>query len=126
MQKIAIGLSALLLIAAASKPGAAQAASTATPQKPAECVAYEVAEYPGCVNYGTLSEEQARTARGHPQISSSRKRRPRPGSRARRPIYLHTPRVSSRPRANSHRTSKAGPKEGIYWRLLAAQAVTQR
>ena len=68
MQKIAIGLSALLLIAAASKPGAAQDASTATPQKPAECVAYEVTEYPGCLNYGTLSEEQARTARGHPQF----------------------------------------------------------
>ena len=68
MQKIAIGLSALLLIAAASNPGAAQDASTATPQKPAECVAYEVAEYPGCLNYGTLSEWQARTARSHPQF----------------------------------------------------------
>ena len=29
---------------------------------------YELAEYPGCVNYGTLSEDEARTARGHPQF----------------------------------------------------------
>jgi hypothetical protein len=65
MQKIAIGLSALLLIiAATSKPGTAQEAVVI----PQGCVVYELAEYPGCVNYGTLSEDEARTARGHPQF----------------------------------------------------------
>ena len=66
MQKIAIGLSALLLIAATSKPGTAQEASAVV--IPQGCVVYELAEYPGCVNYGTLSEDEARTARGHPQF----------------------------------------------------------
>jgi hypothetical protein len=66
MQKIAIGLSALLLVAATSHPSAAQDASTAaTPQYPAACVEY-IAEYMGCINYGELTEAQARTARGHP------------------------------------------------------------
>ena len=66
MQKIAIGLSALLLVAAASHPSAAQDARTAaTPQYPAACVEY-VADYMGCINYGELTEAQARTARGHP------------------------------------------------------------
>ena len=64
MQKIAIGLSALLLIAAATKPGAAQDASPAGAAQPrAEC-----AEYYGCLHYGILTEAQARTARGHPQF----------------------------------------------------------
>jgi hypothetical protein len=68
MQKIAIGLSALLLAAAASHPSAAQEARTAaTPQYPAACVEY-VADYMGCINYGELTEAQARTARGHPQF----------------------------------------------------------
>jgi hypothetical protein len=68
MRKIGIGLSALLIIAAAAKPGTAQDASaTATPQYPA-CVSYEVVEFPGCVNFGSLNENQARTARGHPQF----------------------------------------------------------
>jgi hypothetical protein len=98
MQKIAIGLSALLLIAAAAKPGAAQYATTATPQKLAECVAYEVAEYPGCLNDGTLSEEQARTARGHPQFVE-----PQTASQARRPsatpnLPAHASRVVPSPR----------------------------
>ena len=66
MQKIAIGLSVLLLIAATSKPGIAQEASAVV--IPQGCVMYELAEYPGCVNYGTLSEVEARTARGHPQF----------------------------------------------------------
>ena len=93
MQKITIGLSGLLLIAAASKSGAAQAASAATPQKPTECVAYEVAQYPGCLNYGTLSEEQAPTARGHPQYVE-----PQTASQAREPgaatnLPVHASRV---------------------------------
>ena len=63
MQKIAIGLSALLLVAAALHPTAAQDARTApTPQYPAPCVEY-VADYMGCVNYGELTEAQARTER---------------------------------------------------------------
>ena len=66
MQKIAIGLSAILLITATSMPGTAQEASAAV--IPQGCVMYELAEYPGCVNYGTLSEDEARTARGHPQF----------------------------------------------------------
>ena len=66
MQKIAIGLSALLLIAATSKPGTAEEESAVV--IPRGCVMYELAEYPGCVNYGTLSEDEARTARGHPQF----------------------------------------------------------
>jgi len=66
MQKIAIGLSALLLAATVAKPGAAQEASTAArPQSPAACVEY-IAEYFGCLRYGILTEAQARTARGHP------------------------------------------------------------
>jgi hypothetical protein len=66
VQKITIGLSALLLVAAASHPSAAQDARTATtPQYPAACVEY-VAEYMGCINYGELTEAQGRTARGHP------------------------------------------------------------
>jgi len=65
MRKIAIGLTALLLIAAVSKPGAAQEAIV-FPQIP--CIWYEAVEFPGCVNYGTLSQDEARTARGHPQF----------------------------------------------------------
>jgi hypothetical protein len=68
MQKIALGLSTLLLAVAASTPGAAQDASTAaTPQYPAACIEF-VAEYDGCINYGDLTEAQARTARGHPEF----------------------------------------------------------
>ena len=68
MRKIGIGLSALLILAAAAKQGTAQDASAvASPQYPG-CVSYEVVEFPGCVNVGTLSEDQARTARGHPQF----------------------------------------------------------
>jgi hypothetical protein len=65
MQKIAIGLTVLLLLAAVSKPAAAQEAIV-YPQIP--CIWYEAVEFPGCVNYGTLSEEEARTARGHPEF----------------------------------------------------------
>jgi len=65
MRKIAIGLTALLLIAAVSKSVATQEAIV-FPQHP--CIWYEAVEFPGCVNYGSLSEEQARTARGHPQF----------------------------------------------------------
>src|SRR4029450_6196042 len=71
MRKIGIGLSALLILAAAAKQGTAQDASAvASPQYPG-CVSYEVVEFPGCVNFGTLSEDQARTARGHPRFVES-------------------------------------------------------
>ena len=66
MRKIAIGLTSLLLMAAVSKPAAAQEATIVFPQHP--CIWYEAVEFPGCVNYGSLGEEQARTARGHPQF----------------------------------------------------------
>jgi hypothetical protein len=66
MRKIAIGLSALLLTAAMSKPGAAQDGSAMVfPQHPV-CIWYEAVEFPGCMSYRTLNDEQARTARGHP------------------------------------------------------------
>ena len=69
MQKIAIGLSALLLIAATSKPGSAQnASSPATPNSSTACIIYEPVEYPTCLNDEVLTEDQARTARGHPQF----------------------------------------------------------
>jgi hypothetical protein len=68
MRKIRIGLSGLLIVAAAAKPGTAQDASAvAFPQHPA-CIWYETVEFPGCVYYGMLSEDEARTARGHPQF----------------------------------------------------------
>ena len=67
MQKIAIGLSTLVLIAAATtQPGAAQDASpAATPHHSAGCI-QQVADYFGCLNYGVLTQAQARTVRGHP------------------------------------------------------------
>ena len=61
MQKIALGLSALLLMAAATTPGLAQDAAAAAHS--AGC-----AEYFGCLRYGTLTPAQARTCRGHPQF----------------------------------------------------------
>ena len=65
MQKIALGLSALLLIAAATTPGVAQEAAVAAHS--AGC-----AEYVGCLKYGTLTPAQARTCRGHPQFVETR------------------------------------------------------
>ena len=67
MQKIAIGLSALLIVAA-SQPGSAQNASTPAPTSPTACVIYEPVEFPTCLKVEGLTEEQARTARGHPQF----------------------------------------------------------
>jgi hypothetical protein len=68
MQKFAIGLLALLIVAA-SQPGSAQNASTpATPNAPTACITYEPVEYPTCLKDEALREDQARTARGHPQF----------------------------------------------------------
>jgi hypothetical protein len=62
MQKIAIGLSALLLIAAlTSRAGANEIGAVEATQPQADC-----AEYFGCLHYGILTEAQAHTARGHP------------------------------------------------------------
>ena len=61
MQKTALGLSALLLMAATTTPCLAQDA--APPAYSAGCV-----EYFGCLKYGTLTPAQARTCRGHPQF----------------------------------------------------------
>ena len=61
MQKIALGLSALLLMAAAATPGVAQDAAVAAHS--AGC-----GEYFGCLRYGTLTPAQARTCRGYPQF----------------------------------------------------------
>jgi hypothetical protein len=59
MHKIAIGLSGLVFfIGATPKSGAAQDANVVvSPQHP-RCIGYEAVEFPGCVRYGTLSEEQ--------------------------------------------------------------------
>jgi hypothetical protein len=68
MQKITIGLSAVLTVAAL-QPGFAQNASTpATPNSPTACIIYEPIEYPTCLTDEALTEEQARTAHGHPQF----------------------------------------------------------
>ena len=71
MRKIAIGLSAFLILTASAKLGTAQDASTVASTQYPTCVSYEVVEFPGCVNFGTLNEDQARTARGHPQFIES-------------------------------------------------------
>ena len=63
MKKIALGLSALLLMAAATTPSVAQEALAGTAAHSAGC-----AEYFGCLKYGTLTPAQARTCRGHPQF----------------------------------------------------------
>jgi hypothetical protein len=98
MRKIAIGLSALLLIAATSKPGAAQDASVVVvPQHP--CIWYEAVEFPGCVNYGSLSEEQARTARGHPQFVEPQVATQ---SQAREPSTTPDPALASRTVPSAH------------------------
>jgi hypothetical protein len=68
MQKFAIGLAALLIVAA-SQPGAAQnALAPATPNAPTACIVYEPVEFPTCLKDEALTEDQARTARGHPQF----------------------------------------------------------
>ena len=65
MQKIAIGLSALLLITAVTKPATAQDSTViGAPAHPIACVEY-IADYMGCLNYGTIAEELAHTVRGH-------------------------------------------------------------
>lgn len=68
MQSTAKGLAVLLLLAAATRPSLAQdAAPAGVVQHPAACTE-DVAEYFGCLPYGTLTPEQARTARGHPEF----------------------------------------------------------
>ncbi len=66
MQKIALGFSALLLMAAATTPSAAQDALAGTAAHSAGC-----AEYFGCLKYGALTPAQARTCRGHPQFAEA-------------------------------------------------------
>ena len=83
MQKFAIGLLALLIVAA-SQPGSAQNASTtATPNSPTACITYEPVEYPTCLKDEALTEDQARSARGHPQFfqpqTGTLSRGPEPG-----------------------------------------------
>jgi hypothetical protein len=76
MQRIAIGLSALLIVAA-SQPGSAQNASTpATPNSPTACITYEPVEYPTCLKDEALTEDQARSARGHPQFFQTARHSP--------------------------------------------------
>jgi hypothetical protein len=96
MRKIASGLSALLLIAAVSKPATAQE-TIVFPQHP--CIWYEAVEFPGCVNYGSLSEEQARTARGHPQFVEPKAATQ---SQAREPSATPDPTLASRTVPSAH------------------------
>ena len=63
MQKISFGLSACLLLAVATKPSAAGEAVIGAAAPPAACT-----EYFECLEYGTLSPEEARKVRGHPQF----------------------------------------------------------
>ena len=99
MRRIAIGLSALLLTAAMSKPGIAQdGRAMVFPQYPA-CIWYEAVEFPGCVSYLTLSEEQARTARGHPQFVE---RQAATASRALEPVATPDPTLASRTVPSAH------------------------
>ena len=66
MQKIAIGLSALVLIAATTTRGVAQDASPAATRHYSAGCMQQVADYFGCLEYGVLTQAQARTVRGHP------------------------------------------------------------
>jgi hypothetical protein len=68
MQKTALGLSALLLIAAIARTGLAQDPITAAAaERQAEC-----AESSGCLLQGTLADAQARAPRGSPQLAQAR------------------------------------------------------
>jgi hypothetical protein len=99
MRKIATGLSALLLTAAMSKPGAAQDGSAMVfPQHPV-CIWYEAVEFPGCLSYRTLSDEQARTARGHPQFVEPQAST---HSQAREPRVTPDPALASRTVPSAH------------------------
>jgi hypothetical protein len=68
MQKISIGLSALLLIAATTKPGAAQDLSTARPALTAQ-PAIECGGQYECVEDRPLTPAEARASLGYPQVA---------------------------------------------------------
>jgi hypothetical protein len=68
MQKIALGLSALLLIAAIARTGLAQDPITAA----AAVRQTECAESSGCLLQGTLAGAQAGAPRGSPQLAQAR------------------------------------------------------
>jgi hypothetical protein len=74
-------LAALALSVAFAMPSAAQQAGLpvqATTSEPC-------AEYFGCIQYGTLTEAQARTARGHPEfVEAPSQTGSRPGAMASR------------------------------------------
>lgn len=61
-------LVALVLTVGLAMPSAAQQA----PVPPQTTASEACAEYFGCLEYGSLTEAQARTARGHPQFVEPR------------------------------------------------------
>jgi hypothetical protein len=74
-------LAALALSVAFAVPCAAQQA----PLPPQATANEACAEYFGCLHYGTLTEAQARTARGHPEfVEVSSQSHSRPGAMAQR------------------------------------------
>ena len=74
-------LAALVITVGLAVPCAAQQAPL-----PVQATASEAcAEYFGCLHYGTLTEAQARTARGHPEfVEVSSQSHSRPGAMAQR------------------------------------------
>ena len=82
-------LAALALSVAFTVPSAAQQAALPVQATTSEACA----EYFGCLHYGTLTEAQARTARGHPEfVEAPSQTQSRPGAMAYRATQT-TPRV---------------------------------
>jgi hypothetical protein len=74
-------LAALALSAVFAAPSAAQQAAFPVQATTSEACA----EYFGCLHYGTLTEAQARTARGHPEfVEAPSQTESRPGAMASR------------------------------------------
>jgi hypothetical protein len=74
-------LAAIALLVAFAVPSAAQQAALPVQATTSEACA----EYFGCLHYGTLTEAQARTARGHPEfVEVPSQTEPRPGAMASR------------------------------------------
>lgn len=83
-------LAALALSVVFAAPSAAQ-----QPALPLQATTSDAcAEYFGCLHYGTLTEAQARTARGHPEfVEAPSQAEARPGAKA----YRATQAPSARP-----------------------------
>jgi hypothetical protein len=74
-------LAVIVLASGLAAPSAAQQVSFV----PDTSASDPCAEYFGCLHYGTLTEAQARTARGHPEfVEAPSQTEPRPGAMASR------------------------------------------